>query len=99
MPFFWKTLAPAGIVFGNQAKGSKVTVRNDQWFSYPGYSEILTGEPQPEIKSNDFVRYPHHTVLEYVHDTLVAATPTRSRRSVPGTASSTRPRRRTARSS
>jgi hypothetical protein len=70
MPFFWKTLAPAGMVLGNQSKGSKVTVRNDQWFSYPGYSEILTGQPQPEIKSNDFVRYPHRTVLEYVHDKL-----------------------------
>jgi len=70
MPFFWKTLVPAGVVFGNQAKGSKVTVRNDQWFSYPGYSEILTGQPQPEIKSNDFVRYPHRTALEYIHDTL-----------------------------
>jgi len=70
MPFFWKTLVPAGVVFGNPAKGSKVTVRNDQWFSYPGYSEILTGQPQPEIKSNDFVRYPHRTALEYVHDTL-----------------------------
>ena len=70
MPFLWKTLAPAGVVFGNQAKGSKVTVRNDQWFSYPGYSEILTGQPQPEVKSNDFVRYPHRTALEYAHDTL-----------------------------
>ena len=70
MPFFWKTLAPAGMVLGNQAKGSKVTVRNDQWFSYPGYSEILTGQPQPEVKSNDFVRYPHRTVLEYAHDKL-----------------------------
>ena len=70
MPFFWKTLVPAGMVFGNQAKGSKVTVRNDQWFSYPGYSEILTGEPQPEIKSNDLVRYPHQTVLDYVHAEL-----------------------------
>jgi Metalloenzyme superfamily len=70
MPFFWKMLAPAGMVLGNQAKGSKVTVRNDQWFSYPGYSEILTGEPQPEVKSNDFVRYPHETVLEYVRSNL-----------------------------
>ncbi|MGH8203625.1 MAG: alkaline phosphatase family protein, partial [Steroidobacteraceae bacterium] len=58
------------MVLGNQAKGSKVTVRNDQWFSYPGYSEILTGEAQPEIKSNDFVRYPHRTVLEYVREAL-----------------------------
>jgi hypothetical protein len=70
MPFFWKKLVPAGMVLGNQALGSKVTVRNDQWFSYPGYSEILTGEAQPEIKSNDLVRYPHDTVLDYVHRTL-----------------------------
>lgn len=70
MPFFWKTLAPAGMVLGNQAIGSKVTVRNDQWFSYPGYSEILTGEPHAEIKSNDFVRYPHETVLDYARRAL-----------------------------
>jgi hypothetical protein len=70
MPFFWKTLAPAGMVLGNQARGSRVTVRNDQWFSYPGYSEILTGQAQPDVKSNDFVRYPHKTVLEHVHATL-----------------------------
>jgi hypothetical protein len=70
MPFIWKTLAPAGMVLGNQAKGSKVTVRNDQWFSYPGYSEILTGQAQPDVKSNDFVRYPHRTVLQYVQETL-----------------------------
>ncbi|MGH8222454.1 MAG: hypothetical protein ACREQZ_05725, partial [Woeseiaceae bacterium] len=70
MPFFWKTLAPAGMVLGNQALGSKMTVRNDQWFSYPGYSEILTGEAQADVKSNDFVRYPHETVLDYTHRTL-----------------------------
>lgn len=70
MPFFWKTLAPAGMVLGNQALGSKVTVRNDQWFSYPGYSEMMTGQPQAEVKSNDFVRYPHRTVLEYLRESL-----------------------------
>ena len=70
MPFIWKTLAPAGIVLGNAAKGSRVTVRNDQWYSYPGYSEILTGQAQPDVKSNDFVRYPHRTVLQYVQETL-----------------------------
>jgi len=70
LPFFWRTLAPAGMVLGNQALGSKVTVRNTQWFSYPGYSEILTGAPQPEVQSNDLVRYPHETVLDYVHRKL-----------------------------
>jgi hypothetical protein len=70
MPFFWKTLVPAGMVLGNQALGSKVTVRNPMWFSYPGYSEILTGEPQADVLSNDLVRYQHETVLDYIHRTL-----------------------------
>ncbi len=70
MPFFWKTLAPAGMVLGNQVLGSKVTVRNPLWFSYPGYSEILTGEPQADVQSNDLVRYQHETVLDYIHRTL-----------------------------
>ena len=70
MPYFWKTLAPAGMVLGNQALGSKVTVRNPRWYSYPGYSEILTGQPQPDVQSNDLVRYPHETVLDYIHRIL-----------------------------
>ncbi len=70
MPFFWKTLVPAGMLLGNQALGSKVTVRNSMWFSYPGYSEILTGAPQADVTSNDIVRYPHETVLDYIHRTL-----------------------------
>ncbi len=70
MPFFWKTLVPAGMVLGNPALGSPVTVRNDQWFSYPGYAEMMTGEPQAEVKSNDLVRYPHRTVLEHAREAL-----------------------------
>ncbi len=70
MPFFWKTLVPAGMLLGDEAQGCRVTVRNPYWFSYPGYSEILTGAPQPEVDSNDFVRYPHRTVLDYIHDRL-----------------------------
>jgi hypothetical protein len=66
MPWFWQTLAPTGMVLGNQSLGSKVTVRNPLWFSYPGYSEILTGQPQPDVQSNDLVRYPHETVLDYI---------------------------------
>jgi hypothetical protein len=70
MPFFWKTLAPMGVVLGNKAKGSPVTVRNPHWFSYPGYSEILTGRPQPDVQSNDIVRYSHVTVLEHARRKL-----------------------------
>ena len=70
MPFFWKTLVPQGMVVGSPALGSRVTVRNDQWFSYPGYSEMLTGEPHAEITSNDFVRYAHETALDYAQRKL-----------------------------
>lgn len=70
MPFFWKTLVPVGMVLGNAGLGSPVTVRNAMWFSYPGYSEILTGHPQPDVLSNDIVRYQHETVLDYIHRTL-----------------------------
>jgi hypothetical protein len=70
MPWFWQTVAPAGMVLGNQSRGSKATVRNPLWFSYPGYSEILTGQPQSDVRSNDLVRYSHETVLDYIQRKL-----------------------------
>ncbi|HEY7840953.1 MAG TPA: sulfatase-like hydrolase/transferase [Gammaproteobacteria bacterium] len=70
MPFFWKTLAPRGIVLGNRERGSTAKVLNDQWFSAPGYIEILTGEPHAEVTSNDPIRYPHLTFMEYAQQAL-----------------------------
>lgn len=70
MPFFWGELAKQGIVIGDVAAGSKVTVRNPQWFSYPGYAEILTGAPQPEIDANSKRPIPTATSLEIVHREL-----------------------------
>lgn len=70
MPFFWKTLVPMGVVFGNKAKGSSVKVRNEIQWSSPGYSEILTGEPQPDVVDNSLVRYPHLTILEFIRSEL-----------------------------
>jgi hypothetical protein len=66
MPFFWRTLmARHGSIAGNSAAGSSVTLTNTHRFSYPGYSEILLGEPHDDtIKSNDPVRNPYVTVLE-----------------------------------
>jgi hypothetical protein len=69
MPFFWNELAAKhGVVFGNQALGSKVVVKNTNHFSYPGYGEILNGQPLAEINSNDRVWSPRQTVLEYVRE-------------------------------
>ncbi len=65
MPFFWKQLAPAGIVT------SRVRVTNAYRVSYPGYSEILTGRTQDDvIKANDPIRNPTETILEFLRRKL-----------------------------
>lgn len=67
MPFFWTELAARhGVVFGNQALGSKVVVSNFHHFSYPGYAEILNGQPLAKIDSNDRVWSPRQTLLEFL---------------------------------
>lgn len=70
MPFFWDSLAPRGIVYGNRSLGSRASITNGQGFSAPGYQEILTGQAQPDVTSNDPIRYSHLTVLEYVRRRL-----------------------------
>jgi len=66
LPFFWDVLMTRhGSIAGNARLGSSVSVTNKHRFSYPGYSEILTGEADDDvIKSNDRVRNPHVTLLE-----------------------------------
>lgn len=70
MPFFWDSLAPHGMVLGNPAGGGGVRITNTHGFSAPGYQELLTGRARPDVTSNDPVRYPHQTVLEYVRERL-----------------------------
>jgi hypothetical protein len=70
MPFLWDSLIPRGIVFGNAARGSSAQITNGHGFSAPGYLEILTGQAQPDVTSNDPIRYGHETVLEYVRRDL-----------------------------
>lgn len=72
MPFFWGTLmSEHGSIAGNRALGSSVSLRNRHWFSYPGYAEILLGEPHDDvITSNDPMRNPYPTVLEVLREKL-----------------------------
>ncbi len=71
MPFFWDTLMMQGSIAGNQRTGSVVRITNEHRFSYPGYSEILTGEAHDDIiKSNDPVQNPFETVLEFARRKL-----------------------------
>jgi sulfatase-like protein len=70
MPFFWDSLVPRGILLGNRNRQSAVAITNPHGFSAPGYQEILTGQYQPDVTSNDSVRYPHQTILEYLKQKL-----------------------------
>jgi hypothetical protein len=68
MPFFWNVLMKDhGSIAGNRALGSAVMTTNKMWFSYPGYSEILTGQAHDDvINSNDKKRNPYPSVLEFL---------------------------------
>jgi hypothetical protein len=72
MPFFWDTLMRQyGSIAGNRSRGSRFGVTNRQWFSYPGYAEILTGAAHDDtIDSNDNKFYPYPTVLEFLRHRL-----------------------------
>lgn len=67
MPFIWSEFATKGRIYGNRDLGSRVQVKNPYNVSYPGYAEIYTGYPDPEIKSNDPLLNPNMNVLEYIN--------------------------------
>ncbi|MDP3852864.1 alkaline phosphatase family protein [Phenylobacterium sp.] len=67
MPFLHEVVAKQGVLIGDRDNGSCARVTNDQWFSYPGYNEILTGRPDPAIRSNDPTPNANVTVLEWLN--------------------------------
>ena len=66
MPVLWKELVPRGVIFGNRGRGSIMRIENPHCISAPGYTEMLTGAPRPEVSNNDIRRYPYPTALELV---------------------------------
>jgi len=67
LPFLWTEIGRKGQIFGDQPKGSLVSVTNGKKFSYPGYNEILTGYGDPQIDSNDKKPNPNVTVFEWLN--------------------------------
>jgi hypothetical protein len=67
MPFLWSVVAVQGQIFGNRDLGSDSHVTNGLNFSYPGYSETLTGIADPRIHSNDNEPNPNVTVFEWLN--------------------------------
>ncbi len=61
----------SGSIFGNRSQSSNVLISNRHRFSYPGYSEILTGEAHDDvIDSNENRQNPFPTVLDFLRDRL-----------------------------
>lgn len=67
MPFFWSEIASKGQIYGNRNLGNKVDVSNPYWFSYPGYSEIMTGNVDVKVNSNGYQANPNVNVLEFLN--------------------------------
>lgn len=65
LPFLWSTVLAQGKLFGNRTLGNNVDNANPYWFSYPGYSEIMTGYADTAINSNEYPPNPNVTVLEF----------------------------------
>lgn len=68
MPWMWSTLNEKGQLYGNRWKNNKVNCTNRFWFSYPGYSEILTGYSDARIRTNNKENNPNVTVLEHINN-------------------------------
>jgi hypothetical protein len=63
-PFLHGMVFQQGTVIGNRDLGSCAAVSNPWYFSYPGYSEILTGVVNESIDSNGKVLNPEITLHE-----------------------------------
>lgn len=66
-PFIWETIASDGQIYGNRKLDSFVNVTNPFQMTYPGFSEMLTGFPDPAISSNRLVTSHSDNVLEYIN--------------------------------
>ncbi|MFM1769873.1 MAG: hypothetical protein RJA22_2402 [Verrucomicrobiota bacterium] len=67
LPFLWSTVVQQGQVWGHTNLGSIAKVSNPHCFSYPGYSELLTGLVDPAIDSNKKIPNANTNVIEWVH--------------------------------
>ena len=66
-PFLWTVVAKQGQLYGNRNLQNYVNNANPYWFSYPGYNEIFTGYPDPDVNSNDKIRNKNTNVLEFIN--------------------------------
>src|SRR6185436_2218054 len=66
LPFIWSEVATRGQIYGNKTKGSVAQITNGRKFSYPGYSEFLTGAADARIDSNKKIPNANTNVFEWL---------------------------------
>jgi len=64
MPFFWSVLSKQGELYGNRNYRNYVNVANPYALSYPGYSELLTGNVDYSIWKNEKKKNQNKNILE-----------------------------------
>jgi hypothetical protein len=67
LPFLWNVVGSEGQLYGNRFYRNEVNCANPYWFSYPGYSEMLTGIVDRHVRSNAKVENPNPTILEFIN--------------------------------
>jgi hypothetical protein len=67
LPFLHDVVFKKGSYVGNRDQASCAKVSNDWYFSYPGYSEILTGIVNPSINSNAKTPNPERSIFELLN--------------------------------
>ena len=67
LPFLHDVVFVEGSVIGNRDAGSCARVTNPWYFSYPGYSEILTGTVDRSIDTNEAKPNPNVSFLEWLN--------------------------------
>jgi hypothetical protein len=67
MPFFWSVIARQGQLYGNRNYDNDVNVANPYALSYPGYSELLTGNIDYSIWKNEKKKNHNQNILEVLN--------------------------------
>lgn len=67
LPFLHDVVFKKGSYVGNRDQASCAKVSNDWYFSYPGYSEILTGIVNPSLSSNAKTPNPERSIFELLN--------------------------------
>ena len=73
MPFFWSVIARQGELYGNRKYHNNVNVANPYALSYPGYSELLTGNVDYSIWKNEKKKNQNQNILEALNNTSTYA--------------------------